>query len=511
MTLRAVGAITAVLLALLVSAAPAGAQDQPITWWALGDSYSSGEGISGTERPSGGKPECARASGHNTGAKAWAVLARETLAEPRISSWAFTPCTGAISSDVEGQMNEAAAASAHASADIVTLSMGGNDILFGDVVRSCIDLEVSWSSISPGCNVGEATLRRRIEMLVGATPAEEGQYTGITLPTLYDDIAARVRSGGAVVVLGYPQIIEEVSRWDGWRRNVIANCEGVQSYDVGMLRSVAGYLNEQIAFAVQAADRRWSPKGIRFYWRDIASGVYETGDDPAQRHALCTEDPWLNGTSVGVTSGDWRYQRSFHPMQVGHRATGTWLSNWMRTDIGLDQMARPQELTSPSWDQLKNAAIPEMCTHPPTTLVDGKDVSLTPFQGYFELLRTLPNGQPGLVQGVPSDAGPLTAVVVSCNAGGVGWPDQVMFFKGQGEYHAHIDLYEGVDWEAAGMYAPGRNGIEGVWVRGAELEVYTTAELYNDMACCPSSAALLRMRAEGDGVRITSLEEDIGD
>ena len=46
----------------------------------------------------------------NGGAKAWAVVAREALAEPRISSWAFTPCTGAISSDVADQMTEATAA-----------------------------------------------------------------------------------------------------------------------------------------------------------------------------------------------------------------------------------------------------------------------------------------------------------------------------------------------------------------------------------------------------------------
>lgn len=133
------------------------------------------------------------------------------------------------------------------------------------------------------------------------------------------------------------------------------------------------------------------------------------------------------------------------------------------------------------------------------------------YDGMFELVRTLPNGQPGLVQGIPSDTGPLTAVVVSCNAGGVGWPNQVMVFKGAGEYYAHSDLYEGVDWDAGGMIGPGRDGIMGVSLRGSELEVYTLAELPSDMSCCPSTSAVLTLRPAGGGIVVTSLVEDLGD
>lgn len=502
-------ACTLVVLTPVATAVPAGAQDDPITWWALGDSYSSGEGIPGTEPPAPGQPECARASGNNTSAKAWAVVAREKMAEPRVTSWAFTPCTGATSSDVEGQMSQAATASGTEQADIVTLSMGGNDILFADVIRNCIDIEASWNSIPPGCSIDEATLRNRIDMLVGSTPPEKGKYSGITLPTLYDRIADKMRRGGAVIVLGYPQIIEEVSRWAGWRRKITRNCEAVQMSDVAMLRSVAGYLNQQIALAVQAADARWSRKGIRFHWRDIATGVYETGGRPDQRHALCSSKPWLNGLSIGITSGDFRTERSFHPTQEGHTATGTWLGNWMRSDLGVDRMGRKPE--SPGWDEIKDASIPAMCGHPPATLVDGKDTSLGPNDGLFELLATLPNGEPGLVQGVPSEVGPLTAVVVTCNAGGVGWPNELMFFEGEGEYYAHTDLLEGVDWESAGLNAPGRDGVTAITLQGDELEVHTSALTIGDPECCPSGSAVLRLRVEGGGVRVTSVQGDQGD
>lgn len=333
-------AVLVTMVTMVTAVAPAEAQSEPLTWWALGDSYSSGEGIPGTESPATGAAECARASGNNTNAKAWAVVARETLAEPRISSWAFTPCTGAVSSDVAGQMTEAAAKSGKEQADIVTLSMGGNDILFADVIEGCLDVAVSWQSLIPGCDVSEAVVRRRIDMLVGRTQPEKGQYTGITLPNLYDLIASKVRPGGAVVVLGYPQLVEETARWDGWRRNLVVQCESVQMFDIAMLRSVAGYLNEQIALAVQAADKRWETRGVRFHWRDIATGVYETGDESNQRHALCSVDPWINGLTVGVTSGDLRYKRSFHPKQIGHSTTGTWLGNWMRTDVDIKKMGQ---------------------------------------------------------------------------------------------------------------------------------------------------------------------------
>lgn len=321
------------------------AQATPLVWWALGDSYSSGEGIPGTEPPQAGAKDCSRASGVNTGAKAWGVVAREKLAEPRIKSWAFVPCTGATSNDIAGQIGEAKTASKADKADIVTLSMGGNDIGFAEVIEGCIDAKTVWVFQDIGCDVAESTLRSRIEMLVGNRDPVAGEYSGVTLPAMYDLIATKVRTGGAVVVLGYPQLVEEVARWDGWRRDFSPNCEGVQSDDVAMLRSVAGYLNQQIALAVQAADKRWSGKGVRFIWRDIATGVYEKGDAVDQRHGLCGQNPWINGITTGWRSGDAQHERSFHPKQEGHTATGEWLARWMRTNLKLESMNAPKKPT----------------------------------------------------------------------------------------------------------------------------------------------------------------------
>lgn len=269
------------------------------------------------------------------------ALRQAALAEAKLSKWAFEPCTGAISPDVAQQLTDAASTSGAPKADVVTLSMGGNDIFFADVIKGCIDVGVSWDAINPGCDQSEQDLKRRVDMLAAATTRVDGEYQGVTLPLLYDEIGKQVRPGGSVVVLGYPQIVEETGRWDGWRRNLLHHCEGVEDYDVSMLRSVAGYLNFQIALAVKAADERWASKGVRFHWRDIATGVYETGDAADQRHALCSAQPWINGQTTGVGSGDWQFERSFHPMQEGHTETGNWLAGWMRTDLDFASMGPP--------------------------------------------------------------------------------------------------------------------------------------------------------------------------
>lgn len=54
---------------------------------------------------------------------------------------------------------------------------------------------------------------------------------------------------------------------------------------------------------------------------------------------------------------------------------------------------------APSWDQIRNARIPALCQHAPTSLVDGKDVTLGADEGSYELLRTLDHGISGWCRG----------------------------------------------------------------------------------------------------------------
>lgn len=611
--------VAAALGVSLIGAAPIAAQGRPtydLTWWAIGDSYSSGEGISNVE------PECARASGVGIDAKAWAVVAREILDEERFKHWAFTPCTGDDSTKLSRQLSEASDESGQEMADLVTLSMGGNDILFPDVVRGCIDAPNSWRNLKKiGCEVTRQEMRNRIDMLAGSREMENGQYSGITLPEMYRDIAERVHPGGEVVVLGYPLILEKVSEWDTWRRNLIGGCEGVQASDIDMLRATGAYLNDTIADAVDSANERWRSKGVSFSYLDVQNEVYETAEG---RHNLCSQEPWLNGLTIGTTSGEsWKFSRSFHPNQIGHTQTGNYVGWWMgsgglsvsdmRADgtpaddvrcrnaqrsgnrqfvanLAVDALnrgayemlrdcattpeaidllrayewARPFKLPvgrciedrfgdfeclarshnglgvrivitpssrffgvangaaepvrAPTWDEVAGAAIPSICgDQPPTTLVQGRSTAITDRRnGAFELLETLENGQPGVVEGIPSnDAGLLTAVVASCDLGGVAWPNVIVFFSSGPEFYASTFL-EDIDSDAAqwivpGPYEPAREGINTVSLAGEQLEVYLDLTGPGDAACCSSYGALAYLNAHDRQVHVVNVVEDLGD
>lgn len=321
----------AVLLISLGSSTPATAQAETRGWLALGDSYSSGEGIPGTkdvdEATTHQGRDCKRATGDGTKATAWSVSAHRAAGERLgVGTLALVACTGATTSELATQISEAGARHRRDRWDLVTFSIGGNDIGFADILKGCLDADnLPWSAfdVSPGCDVDKAELRRRVDELRG------------TLSSVYDDVASRVNPGGDVIVLGYPHLVEEFKRWDPWRREVIGNCEGIQSWDVDLLRGATGYLNQQIALAVADANARHAANGVEFRFLDISLDPYEYSDDAGSRHALCSPDPWLNGQTTGVKSGDWRIERSFHPTQVGHDNTGRVLATLLDT-IRLD-------------------------------------------------------------------------------------------------------------------------------------------------------------------------------
>lgn len=327
--------VIALAVFLVTSGPRAAGQGEGGGWLALGDSYASGEGIPGTparEMEGSGFAtqgrDCRRATGEGTDAIAWSVGAfRSVQGHLGLSEIALVACTGAVTGELDNQIGEARARFGRGRWSIVTLSVGGNDIRFAEVLKGCLDLDSFWGAfdLSPGCDITETDLRARIDELRR------------TLGGVYDSVAEVVEPGGDVIVTGYPQLIEEVARWDRWRRNIIGNCEGIQSYDIGMLRSVAGYLNQQIALAAQDADARHRHRGVRFHFLDISADPYESSDRGTDRHALCSSVPWLNGQTVGIGSGDWwELDRSFHPHQEGHTNIARVLARFVQERIELD-------------------------------------------------------------------------------------------------------------------------------------------------------------------------------
>lgn len=349
------------LLPLLGSAPAQGAGNR--AWLALGDSYSSGEGIPGTtqERDSQGN-ECARAVGESQpgvpdAARAWPKIAFDRVKDASgFGSIDFVACTGAITDDWREQVNEATARSDRTSWNLVSLTFGGNNVLFSEVMKGCTDVLKNWTfrSEHPGCDVDRETLHQRIDMLSGDREIDSNQFAGeLTLPNLYSSIADLVKPGGDVVVAGYPQLVEEPAKWSRPSRIVgdlftrgACGLTWLSHEDADLLRDAAGYLNEKIRSAVEEADHQFESRGIHYHYADFQHVFEASETDLSQRHGVCSTQPWLNAITTGLLNGssrDFRPARSFHPTQIGHDAlgeyVGTLISEQVKFDDGGDESA----------------------------------------------------------------------------------------------------------------------------------------------------------------------------
>ncbi len=151
-------------------AAHAAEQAEPPDYVALGDSYSSGVGAGSYDSASGA---CKRST------RAYPAL---WAASHSPSTFAFTACSGARTGDVTaGQLGPL-----NASTDLVSLTVGGNDAGFADVMTTCV-LQ------------SESTCLARI--------AEARAYVDTTLPGRLDSVYSAIRAKATaahVVVLATP-------------------------------------------------------------------------------------------------------------------------------------------------------------------------------------------------------------------------------------------------------------------------------------------------------------------
>lgn len=162
----------ATLTSGVATAAPAEAASSYV---ALGDSYSSGVGAGSYDSASG---DCKRSS------RAYPVL---WSAANSPSSFHFTACSGARTDDVIAHQ----LGPLDSSTGLVSVSVGGNDAGFADVMTTCV-------------MYGERACLARV--------AEARAYIRDVLPgrldTVYGAIDARAPAAH-VVVLGYPRMYEE--------------------------------------------------------------------------------------------------------------------------------------------------------------------------------------------------------------------------------------------------------------------------------------------------------------
>lgn len=278
---------------------------QPLrTWLAAGDSYSSGEGLPhATGR-------CARAL-PGSGSENWADVARDKIATtlPALGRPLMVACKGVLSNDFFSTDQWTPALGRF---DLVTFTLGGNDIGFSQIINQCIGLPGDQLPTDPGHNCPkDSLLRARIASKL------EAPYRQFLTKVANDSVTA----GGHIVVLSYPEVVELPDFWPTAKRS----CSLIGRADANELRGLGGDLNATIGYDVQLINAV-HPNAVHLTFIDINPGggagisrydqnLFEPASGP--RHNLCASQPWLNGFStIDHGSG------SFHPKQAGHNAMG---------------------------------------------------------------------------------------------------------------------------------------------------------------------------------------------
>jgi lysophospholipase L1-like esterase len=236
----------ALLVVLSLAASSAFAADKYV---ALGDSYSAGNGANSTNLDS----SCNR----NTYAYPYLLAQQKGLA------LSFVACAGAVTGDViNSQVNAITS-----DTKLVTITIGGNDIGFTNLIIACTTL---------GCSSQIASSQSKIN---SELPAK--------LNSTYAAIKAKAPSA-KVVVLGYGRPFATPPK-------TCLGATGVSSSEETSLTALVDSLNTTIKTRAQAYG--FSYADVNPYW----SG-----------HDVCASNPFTNGLTLLHTAD------SYHPTRNGY-------------------------------------------------------------------------------------------------------------------------------------------------------------------------------------------------
>jgi lysophospholipase L1-like esterase len=240
--------VVAVVCLVFAATGPGGT-----TTWnyvAMGDSYSSGVGT--------GSYTVDSACKRSVYAYPYLFSQRHTM-----GSFAFVACSGAKTSDLIAKQLP----SASSTTNLITLTIGGNDIGFASLIAQC-------------------TLSNCAATLVNTTNTL-GTTLGPALNTTFADVK-QAAPNATVIVLGYPRVFSG------------ASCLGT----LGISST-----EEKDANALSdALDTLLSTTAGNYGF------TYESATGPWTGHAVCSSSAWLNGLNL-LSTGE-----SYHPNRSGHSA-----------------------------------------------------------------------------------------------------------------------------------------------------------------------------------------------
>ncbi|SEH15872.1 SGNH/GDSL hydrolase family protein [Thermoleophilum album] len=250
-----VSVLAALAVATLVLASPGAALGRA-RYVALGDSYSSGTGTGNYfDR------QCLRSE------QAYPAVVASARGDLDL---VFEACSGATTDDLLREQLDGL----NAETRWVTVTIGGNDIGFADIVVACAS-----ASLAGNCEqeIAEGERKARDEL-----PAK--------LDRTYRAIRERAPNA-RVLVLGYPRLFQDRGRPPNCTGGALFTPERIERLNRG-----AEMLRDIIRARVEAA-------GPGFYFLD-AIPVFEG-------HEVCSPNPWINGVMTEIVS-------SYHPNRFGH-------------------------------------------------------------------------------------------------------------------------------------------------------------------------------------------------
>jgi len=292
--MRTVAVLVVLVVGLVAAAAGAGGAPAPFTYVALGDSFSSGEGVAPYFSPS--TTRCDRSTrayatwvrprGFPATVYALASGGAAPGADNRYGSdanvrtagsftWSFWACSGAKARQA------LSGATALEDADLVTITIGGNDAGYVDVLVQC--------GLSR-CNT-PAFRSQRAARIDALQPTLEATYRAIAAEAPH----------ARILVLGYAQPFPAT--------RAEQSCVGLRLFagEQDMLRALGARLNGMIGRAVADV----AETGVNIDFVPVAARF--------AGHEVCgRKGPWLTGIKVSRT-GFGLDPGSFHPNVKGQR------------------------------------------------------------------------------------------------------------------------------------------------------------------------------------------------
>lgn len=278
-------------------------EDDRLEYVALGDSFSSGEGVHsftpGTDRDDisatndvNEENRCHRSE------YAYPMLLEEDE-DLNLNLTAFVACSGATTEtvlnggDSDGSWGEGAQIDAlSTSTDVVTITIGGNDVGFKEFMTEC------FTGFGDSCDVSSAVYSTTGSNIMNLLPGK--------LLAVYQSIQSKLgvdNQTAKVYVVGYPSIISDLQLTAASPWSCIY---GLSSGDLAALSSLATDINSVTSNALDTLD------DPRFTFVDPMSG-----NASFSNHDMCSEDWIIYPYDVGHPR-----ERVAHPTRDGHEVLG---------------------------------------------------------------------------------------------------------------------------------------------------------------------------------------------